>query len=526
MSEHELWNELGNLYFLSGSYDQAIHAYTRSVALDKGFGRSYSNMATTYVQKGRYGEAIILYKRGLKLLTDDREKALTWHKLGDVYRTLKEYELATSAYHKADELTLDVFPGVGAEYDVDILLNCKPANGEAIHFVDQIQEKPCSDKVNNDPPPTSTSSQKMHPFIEEFTPWQFDDQAVPEEDQVSFDSFDDETWSMEITGNLEAEDSIIFKEPLKWEVFRSSESSFSHHESQVEINTDASASPSITFDGSMVGMWLPQPLSPVSNYRSNDVQATVIEQQVLEVETMVAEEEPTQVIVITSEPESVTPVPEFIVEHMTDPEAVQYETQVEPLTVELTKGERRVILFDIDKYKRILEINPQNAFAWDTLGGQYKALGEYEEAINAFQKAVSLDSSKAHYFHHLGLVYAAVERFDDATAAFELVIEIDPHHSLAHATLGGYYRKKGMDELAQGYIDKARGLLDEDENEYNRACMEAICGNSDLALELLEAALKNKQTYVNWARRDPDFDFIRSDPRFYTLLATYAKKSA
>lgn len=104
MSEHELWNELGNLYFLSGSYDQAIHAYTRSVSLDKGFGRSYSNMASAYVQKGKYGEAIILYKRGLKLLTDDREKALTWHKLGNVYRTLKEYELATNAYHQADEL--------------------------------------------------------------------------------------------------------------------------------------------------------------------------------------------------------------------------------------------------------------------------------------------------------------------------------------------------------------------------------------------------------------------------------------
>lgn len=523
MSEHELWNELGNLYFLSGSYDQAIHAYTRSVSLDKGFGRSYSNMAMAYVQKGKYGEAIILYKRGLKLLTDDREKALTWHKLGDVYRTLKEYELATSAYHKADELTLDVFPGVGAEHDVDILLNCKPINGEAFHLVDQIQEEPCLEKVNSEPLPTATANLETHPFIEEFTPWQFDEQVAPEEDQVSLSN---ETWSMEITGNLEAEDSVIFKEPLKWEVFRSSESSFSNHESQEEINTDASASPSITFEGSMVGMWLPQPLSPVSSYRSNDVQSTVMEQQALEVETMVADEEPTHVIVITPEPESVTPVPEFMVEHMTDPGAVQYETQVEPLTVELTNGERRAILADIEKYKRVLDINPQNAFAWDTLGSQYKALGEYEEAINAFQKAVSLDSSKAHYFHHLGLVYAAVERFDDAIAAFELVIEIDPNHSLAHATLGGYYRKKGMNEQAQEYIDKARGFLEADENEYNRACMEAICGNSDLALELLEVALKNKQTYVNWARRDPDFDFIRSDPRFHALLTTYSKKSA
>ena len=38
MSEHELWNELGNLYFMSGAYDQAIHAYQRSIQLDAGFG--------------------------------------------------------------------------------------------------------------------------------------------------------------------------------------------------------------------------------------------------------------------------------------------------------------------------------------------------------------------------------------------------------------------------------------------------------------------------------------------------------
>jgi hypothetical protein len=64
-------------------------------------------------------------------------------------------------------------------------------------------------------------------------------------------------------------------------------------------------------------------------------------------------------------------------------------------------------------------------------------------------------------------------------------------------------------------------LLDGEENEYNRACLEAICGNSDRALDLLEIALKNKQTYATWVRRDPDLDFIRSDSRFTALLAEY-----
>ena len=58
MSEHELWNELGNLYFLSGEYGQAVHAYRRSIQMDESFGRPYSNLALTYVQQGKYEQAV------------------------------------------------------------------------------------------------------------------------------------------------------------------------------------------------------------------------------------------------------------------------------------------------------------------------------------------------------------------------------------------------------------------------------------------------------------------------------------
>src|SRR5258706_15909544 len=82
MSEHEFWNELGNLYFISGAYEPAIHAYARSIELDRGFGRPYSNMALAFVHTGKYVDAIELYHRSIELLTDDKEKAITWNRLG------------------------------------------------------------------------------------------------------------------------------------------------------------------------------------------------------------------------------------------------------------------------------------------------------------------------------------------------------------------------------------------------------------------------------------------------------------
>jgi tetratricopeptide (TPR) repeat protein len=183
----------------------------------------------------------------------------------------------------------------------------------------------------------------------------------------------------------------------------------------------------------------------------------------------------------------------------------------------------REIESGIAKFQRVVQINPRNAHAWDALGNLYKSAGSYKEALMAYEQAISNDPSKAMYHHHLGLVYACEGRTEDAIDAFQRVIEIDPDHSLAHAALGGYYRKMGLEELAQKHVGKVMKSIFDSENEYNRACLAAICGNTDQALELLRVALKNKQTYVDWILRDPDLDFIRQDPRFKQLISDYAR---
>jgi len=57
-----------------------------------------------------------------------------------------------------------------------------------------------------------------------------------------------------------------------------------------------------------------------------------------------------------------------------------------------------------------------------------------------------------------------------------------------------------------------------DESAYNRACLAAIAGDVDEALALLEEALEDRPGMRDWARRDPDFEFIRDDPRFQDLV--------
>ncbi len=99
-----VWNELGNIYFNTGAYDDAIVAYSKAIQLDRWFAWPYSNLALTYVQKGQFTEAILLYQRSIELFASEKDKAISWNRLGNVYRRLNNYESAISAYQRADEL--------------------------------------------------------------------------------------------------------------------------------------------------------------------------------------------------------------------------------------------------------------------------------------------------------------------------------------------------------------------------------------------------------------------------------------
>ena len=102
-----VWNELGNVYFNTGAFDDAVLAYSRAIDLDRWFAWPYSNLALAYVQKNRFAEAILLYQRSIELFASDKDKAITWNRLGNVYRRMNDYDNAIVAYQRADDLDPD-----------------------------------------------------------------------------------------------------------------------------------------------------------------------------------------------------------------------------------------------------------------------------------------------------------------------------------------------------------------------------------------------------------------------------------
>ncbi len=697
MSEHELWNELGNLYFMGGAYNQAVHAYERSIQSDTSFGRPYSNLALTYVQQGKYEEAIELYRRSIELLAEDKERAISWNRLGAVYRHHKDYSKAVIAFQEADLLdprSADDFPATSevhpkpTQEPSSVLQEPAPqpihedvaaqaaAEGIAEEPVAEAATEPIMELVDQSllapaevlldqslevpveellepraeapaeelpeepaeapdeepiaeldlaallplvelPEPEPQPEPEAAPLIAELErdepepvieweplPAELDtvpEATEPDLDEVELWAIDEErilsATSSQPLASLASDDPTASWTPADPSQFQQDLSQMPETGSLTtwgdgDFDDDFEFFPAVGTDADQelpdpdaekIATWIPLPEEAPVNLDEVWV-PPFVEQEEAEAELplewneapayqainsvdygpsvspapstpdpieylqrsqllparaaatqqawdqldvdVIVEERPSSDLALGTQ-ESPKPVEPPTVAQMLEQEpahALSLNAQPPALPdSERDEEEMREIEMGIAKFRRVVQVNPRNSHAWDALGTLYKSAGLYKDAILAYQQAISNDSSKSLYYHHLGLVYACEGRDEDAIDAFQHVLEIDPDYSLAHATLGGYYRKMGLEELAQKHIGKAMKSIFDSENEYNRACLEAICGNADQAIELLGVALKNKQTYVDWILRDPDLDFIRQDPRFKQLISDYTR---
>jgi len=177
----------------------------------------------------------------------------------------------------------------------------------------------------------------------------------------------------------------------------------------------------------------------------------------------------------------------------------------------------------IAAYQHAIELDPKYPYPHHGLGNVYQGLGRSDEAIAAYQRAIELDPKYPYPHHSLGNMYQELGRSDEAIAYYLRAIELAPKLVAARASLVACLRKLGRETQATEHEKIARELIGK-ENEYNRACFESICGNADKALALLKVALDKKQEPLAWARVDPDFESLRTDPRFMALVGAADEK--
>jgi len=118
------------------------------------------------------------------------------------------------------------------------------------------------------------------------------------------------------------------------------------------------------------------------------------------------------------------------------------------------------------KWKKVLELNPDDELAQRSLGTVLLMTGQREESGVHFRTAselklraaVEADPTSARDFNDLGALLLQTGRVEDAVAQFEKAVELQPDLVAAHSNLGGALAKLGRLDEALGELRKALEL--------------------------------------------------------------------
>jgi serine/threonine protein kinase/Tfp pilus assembly protein PilF len=210
--------------------------------------------------------------------------------------------------------------------------------------------------------------------------------------------------------------------------------------------------------------------------------------------------------------------------------------------------------------RKALELAPTLAEAHAARGLALSLRGRYDDAEREFDAAIRLDPQlyEGHYYFALarfqqGKLAEAAKLFEQAAAVRPEDYQAPILAAQSYAGLGqhamadaGYRRAAitverhielnpddpralymganilchiGRREQGLEWGDRALALDPEDAGVlYNTACLNAVAGRSDYAIELLEKAVQNGFGHREWIDNDPDVASLRDHPRFQALL--------
>ncbi|MEI4483448.1 MULTISPECIES: TPR end-of-group domain-containing protein [unclassified Phyllobacterium] len=216
---------------------------------------------------------------------------------------------------------------------------------------------------------------------------------------------------------------------------------------------------------------------------------------------------------------------------------------------------------------KALELNPNLAEAYASRGLALHQAGRDEEAAASFHHALAIDQGLHEANFHYGRFHYMRGNFEAAVQFFKRAAELKPddylspvHLMSAYASLGnsteieswarvGLWRAEqalkqnpensgpahrgalawahlGDDQRAREWADRALAIDPDDVvAQYNVACVYALIGDAEQAIQLLQCVLPRSSYYQTmWFKNDSDLNAIRYDSRFTDMFRLIEEK--
>lgn len=115
----------------------------------------------------------------------------------------------------------------------------------------------------------------------------------------------------------------------------------------------------------------------------------------------------------------------------------------------------------IDAHQNLIKYQPQNVEAFYNLGYLLKIDGQYQQALDAYTRALALGISQPEEIHlNMAVIYSDFLRRDsDAKRELKLALAKSPNYTPALLNLGNLYEEQGMRELAINQYERILSLV-------------------------------------------------------------------
>jgi adenylate cyclase len=177
------------------------------------------------------------------------------------------------------------------------------------------------------------------------------------------------------------------------------------------------------------------------------------------------------------------------------------------------------------EFKEAIQLNPNSYDAYYYYGRSCFARGQIQESAELFQKASEVRREDFQSMLLLGQSLGILGK-DKTKAVREGInrakkqLKLNPTDKRALSLTTIYLLEVGERKEALQWINKALELYPGDAGVLiNGACLFARDGNKEKALDLLEIAVGKGYGKKDWIEYDPDYDSLRNEPRFQSLLS-------
>ena len=130
--------------------------------------------------------------------------------------------------------------------------------------------------------------------------------------------------------------------------------------------------------------------------------------------------------------------------------AIAFDPKFAPAWKLKAKVEQSLFKYDeaIASYEKYVELCPQDFEALTVIGALFNTLGQAENAIEFFDRAIAIKPHYQRAWLNKGYACSRLARYEDAIAAYDQVLEIDSNHYQALVNKGHSWQFLGQHEKA------------------------------------------------------------------------------